>query len=1062
MPLRLLLTALLYCIAVSVAHGAPQLNTHPFSEGARPDLDNRQLRWLWERRTLRLGVIDRENPPFEILGTGLSFEGITADYASLLAAQLRLQVKVKVYTSLDGAIKGLREGDIDLLGSMTLEQAKAQGLRLSRPYVSDAPTLLAPSVRAPLDTTQAVRLAMVDGYRAPDQVEAAFPQAQLQTFPSPASALAALSLGQADLYLGSALGVRYVLGRNESGGFEEVGRASLPEQMLGFAMAEGASPLADLIDIALDSLSVSQRLEVSKRWRPTLIDSHHPEPLQLSVAEQLWLRDNPRVTVLADEHLVPLSYHDANGNWRGMSLDILQLIERRTGLQFDVRPGGTIERMIDQLRQGQAQLIAGLPDSPGRRRYLSFSRAYLSAPRVLVTRDEPQAPTALAQLQGQRLALVQGSAVQDELRQHHPKLRQLNVATPLDALHAVAKGKAAAAVLSLDDARPLIIRWYLGRLKIGASLALPPVHFALASLRGATELQGIINKAMFSLAPQEIDALVRRWRNPMIVADGNWPRYRAKVMAGFAVIVVLLAMALLWVRYLRRLHLQLRGAKQDAEQANQAKTHFLATMSHEIRTPLHAVQGMLELAQRKAAQGVLDRLAIEVASDAARGLLELIGDILDITRIESGHLQLVLERVRLDEQVARVVQLFAQQAKGKGLELLLDTQGPVDTQVMLDPLRFKQVLANLLSNAVKFTAQGHVRVWVRALQDETRLLVEVHVEDTGIGIDAAELDALGQPFRQASNQRQSARCSAGLGLGISRSLCQMMGGDLKLHSVLGQGTRVELNLDLALAPERDQALPANAPPDLAGELRLRVLVVDDYPANRLLLAQQLDFLGHHARVAEDGSQALRLWLKEHFDVVISDCNMPQLNGYALARAIREHERRSGRSRCRLIGLTASAMTRERRRCRAVGMDDCLFKPLGLDSLQRALADGMRQQNAEQPMLDLEHLQRLVNRDQAALKALLGDLRSSNREDLQRLEAVGNDASALAELAHRVKGGARIARADRLYDRCEQLERSCAAQPLDVERLRSDVQALRRMMMQLEHQLARMPTHGFPG
>ena len=556
--------------------------------------------------------------------------------------------------------------------------------------------------------------------------------------------------------------------------------------------------------------------------------------------------------------------------------------------------------------------------------------------------------------------------------------------------------------------------------------------------------------------------MVRRWRNPMIVADGNWPRYRAKVMAGFAVIVVLLAMALLWVRYLRRLHLQLRGAKQDAEQASQAKTDFLATMSHEIRTPLHAVQGMLELAQRKAAQGVLDRLAIEVASDAARGLLELIGDILDITRIESGHLQLVLERVRLDEQVARVVQLFAQQAKGKGLELLLDTQGPVDTQVMLDPLRFKQVLANLLSNAVKFTAQGHVRVWVRALQDETRLLVEVHVEDTGIGIDAAELDALGQPFRQASNQRQSARCSAGLGLGISRSLCQMMGGDLKLHSVLGQGTRVELNLDLALAPEREQALPANAPPDLAGELRLRVLVVDDYPDNRLLLAQQLDFLGHHARVAEDGSQALRLWLKEHFDVVISDCNMPQLNGYALARAIREHERRSGRSRCRLIGLTASAMTRERRRCRAVGMDDCLFKPLGLDSLQRALADGMRQQNAEQPMLDLEHLQRLVNWDQAALKALLGDLRSSNREDLQRLEAVGNDASALAELAHRVKGGARIARADRLYDRCEQLERSCAAQPLDIERLRSDVQALRRMMMQLEHQLARMPTHGFPG
>lgn len=1012
---------------------------------------------------MRLGVLDQENPPLDILGTGLSFEGITADYASLLAAQLRLQVQVKVFSTFEEAVTALRDGRIDLLGSVTAQRAREAGLRLSRPYASDQPTWLgpAPNGRVVADADMPFRLAMLDGYRPVAHVRARYPRARIQTYPSPASALAALALDQADLYLGSALGVRYVLGRNQAAGIEEIGRAGLPEQSVGFAMADDGSPLAHLVDLALEGLTVPQNLEVSERWRPIVIDTHQPQPLQLSEAEERWLQENPRVTVLADEQLLPLSYRDANGKWRGLSLDILQLIGRRTGLHFDVQPGGTIEQMIQRLRQGQAQLIAGLPESPGRRRELAFSRAYLSASRVLVTRDTPRAATELAQLEHQRLALVKGSAAQELLRQRYPSIRQLPVATPLAALHAVARGQAEAAVLTFDDARPLITRWYPGRLKVSASLALPPVHFALASVRGATELQGIVNKAMLSLAPQEIDSLVRRWRNPMIVADGMWPHYRSKVVLGFAVALLLLALALLWIRYLRRLQLQLRRAKQEAEQANQAKTHFLATMSHEIRTPLHAVQGMLELAQRKAAQGVLDRLAIEVASDAARGLLELIGDILDITRIEAGHLQLVLERVCLYDQVARVVQLFEQQAKGKGLELRLDTHGQVDAHVMLDPLRFKQVLANLLSNAIKFTPRGHVRVVLRAEQQAQRLLVELHVEDTGIGIDASEIDALGQPFKQASNQCQSARNSTGLGLGISRSLCEMMGGGLHLHSVLGQGTRVEVRLDLALLPEGEMSEPAIAPYAEGGEMRLRVLVVDDYPANRLLLAQQLDFLGHQARVAEDGAQALRLWLKEHFDVVISDCNMPRLNGYALARAIREHERRSGRPRCRLIGLTASAMVRERRRCRAVGMDDCLFKPLGLDSLQRTLVS-CSASSEEQPMLDLAHLEHLVGRDRSALKALLSDLRSSNREDLQRLEALGDDARALSELAHRVKGGARIARAERLYAVCEQLERSCAATPMDIAALRKDVHALRGVMLRLERQLAGEAARGVQG
>ncbi|CAM3828482.1 Virulence sensor protein BvgS [Pseudomonas reidholzensis] len=1052
----LLLLCLVLCLPLSAAAAsAPALHARASLAGPHAEPPTADLRWLWAHRQLRLGVLARDNPPYDILGTGQAYEGISADYAGLVAEHLRLAMSVQVFASFEQAAEALRAGAIDLLASVSRQQARAAGLQLSRAYGQDQPLLMAADHDGqPLKAaSEPFTLVMVDGYRPLQEVSARYPMAQVQLHPSTLSAFAALALGQAELYLGDALSGRYVRGRNPPAGTVELGPARWPEDAIGFALRHHDSPLARLVDAALAAIDERQHAQIRERWSPLAAQAAEPRQVQLSDAEQRWLQHNPSITVLVDEQRVPLSYRDGKAQLRGLSLDVLQVISRRTGLHFQVEAGGSLERMLGQLGNGQARLIAGVPRSPALERSLVFSRAYLSAPRVLVTRDEPQAPASLEQLAGERLAVVWGSAVQATLPVGYPQVRLQAVAGPVAALHAVARGQVRAAVLTLDDARPLIARWYPGRLRISASLPLAPAHFALASARGEAELQSILNKALLSLAPHESDLLMRRWRNPLIVAEGAWPRYRNKVLLGFAVAVVLLSLALMWIRYLRRLQVRLRQATVVADTANQAKTQFLTTMSHEIRTPLHAMLGMLELAQHKAGQGVFDPLAVEVAAEAARGLLELIGDILDITRIEAGQLHLAPQRVGLRDQVARVVQLFEQQARGKGLQLRLQTHGAVDVEVLLDPLRFKQVLANLLSNAIKFTRQGGVEVSLRAVPGEGQLAVEVQVKDSGIGIAEADLAALGQPFRQASNQQQSPRCSAGLGLGISRSLCEMMGGRLSVRSVLGQGTEVSIRLSLALlSPTPAPAAAAPAPQAQASQAPLRVLVVDDYPASRLLLAQQLDYLGHQVRVAEDGAQALRLWLTEPFAVVISDCNMPRLNGHALARAIREHERRSQRPACRLIGLTANAQAIERRRCRASGMDACLFKPLRLDSLVQALASSA-------PVMDVEYLQRLVGDDRAGLLALLGSLRSSNRSDLQRLEQLVEDVPALAELAHRVKGGARIARAEELAGWCERVERSCAREPPLPEQLREDVCAMADAMRRLEHSLDQQVAQG---
>lgn len=294
-------------------------------------------------------------------------------------------------------------------------------------------------------------------------------------------------------------------------------------------------------------------------------------------------------------------------------------------------------------------------------------------------------------------------------------------------------------------------------------------------------------------------------------------------------------------------------------------------------------------------------------------MLELIGDILDIARIESGHLSLTLEPANLRELLASVARVF-EDWREPGVALQVQLEPLVERTVLVDPLRFKQVVSNLLSNAIKFTASGQVTLGARAVVEGDRLNVQLWVQDTGIGISVKDQQRLFSLFIQGSNNQQSARSGSGLGLVISRSLCEMMGGQLHLSSVLGQGTRVDVTLALALT----DSLPAHAAHTAdavpAGRA-LRILVVDDYPANRLLLARQLTFLGHQITTAEDGAQGFEQWRTGQFDGVITDCNMPFKNGYQLAREIRAQERERVRH---LACCWGSPPTPSRRKPSAVG------------------------------------------------------------------------------------------------------------------------------------------------
>lgn len=373
------------------------------------------------------------------------------------------------------------------------------------------------------------------------------------------------------------------------------------------------------------------------------------------------------------------------------------------------------------------------------------------------------------------------------------------------------------------------------------------------------------------------------------------------------------------------LRIRRQRRRNQSVAATLAKTHYLAMVSHEIRTPLNAILGILELqiAQTQHAQPML-----EVAHDAAKDLLALVGDVLDMSRIESGHMPLEPSAQELVSLTRAVVLLFEEASEQKQLALRFSVVGGARCPVLIDPWRYKQILSNLVSNAIKFTREGEIRITLsHQITDAQRVVVSLSVTDTGPGIAPEYQARLFTPFAQFGPNEDGARNGSGLGLAICRALCELMAGKLTLNSMPGKGTCVTLQLTLPPSQEPcpvQRSLPAIPVSTVKGR---RVMIVDDYRPNLLLLRHQLELLGHQVIEAQSGEEALATWhAHKPFDYILMDCNMPLMDGFTLAKTIRLQEQQQAISRATLLGFTAIAQQEIIEQCQQAGMDGCLFKP----------------------------------------------------------------------------------------------------------------------------------------
>ena len=757
-------------------------------------LSREESAWLNAHAEIKIAV-NKAWPPMNYVNAQGVPRGIGVAFLQALNSRLDGRLKIVPLSWME-MLEDIRKKRVDAVMDITPRPDREFFVHFTKPYCT-VPHVIVARKDAPyygdLAQLEGKTAGVERGFFLESVLKERYPDIEVTLFENTSDALDAVSKGRIDAYVGNRAVALYIMEHELIANLVVHGKIEETASVNAIGVRRDWPELRDILQKALDSLDKNEESAIF-RTEINFYEEYRGR-ITLTPQEKAWITAHPVLSLGYDADWPPIEYVNKEGRYAGMSSEFMKLFATITGIAFNPVAPGNWQAAMDGIKRGDIDILLTVAPTPQREKFLLFSTPYLRFPMVIVTDREAPYISDMKALNGKKVVVVGAHASHDILKERHPELDLVAAATVKEGLNAVKRRKAYAFIGSLATVSHMIAKEGMLTLKVAGEV---PYKYDLAVgvHKDQPVLAGIMQKAVDAITAEDRNEIYQRW---IAVTYEQQMNYALLVKIVLGALLCITAV-LYWNRRMAReigLRKKAEGelmiAKDVAESANRVKSAFLAGMSHELRTPLNSIIGFTGIILNEIA-GPLNleqKKQLKMVKGSAGHLLNLINDVLDISKIEAGELKLSCEEFNMRDVVAEVAASLAPIAGQKGLSFAVDIAPDVGT-MFSDERRLRQVLINLVNNAIKFTEKGSVHVTCARRGS----MMEITVRDSGIGIKEEDMDKLFHPFQQLDSGISRRYEGTGLGLSVSRHIIEMLGGAVHVESRFGEGSTFTFTVPL--------------------------------------------------------------------------------------------------------------------------------------------------------------------------------------------------------------------------------------------------------------------------
>jgi len=659
-----------------------------------------------------------------------------------------------------------------------------------------------------------------------------------------------------------------------------------------------------------------------------------------------WLAKNQTLNYVYDPDWAPFEWKNEIDIHTGIIADIMSLLNKKTGIDLRAVNTDTWEESVKLVKSGKVTMFSAITQNSVREEYLNFtSKDIYTYPAVFITKfDDKRVYINIDKdFKGKKIGVVKSSGLGQFIKQKHPGLEYVDLPATNDGFSSIRNNKIDIFAVNTVTAKYFIEKKGFSDLKI--ALKLDYIYHLKIAIRKdmPVEILSILDKSLNSIRQDELNDIFNKWTEVSVTKQTDLTLLYRITGALFVIIIFLIwsnrrlnKKVAVRTQELTSTNYVLKKSLEQTQEANSAKSLFLANVSHEIRTPMNGVLGMIQTL-RGTPLSEEQKLYIETLDTSSNFLLLLIDDLLDLSKIESGKLILDIEPFNTFEWITNIQNLIEPLFENQQTTFTTEVSQSLPAYLEGDVTRLLQIVVNLLNNAAKCTNTGEVKLVVGGqVINEGQYKLIFSIQDTGIGIAEDKLKDIFEAFHQLQTDR-TIKSGVGLGLAICKRLTDIMGGDLQVTSRLGEGSCFTFSTILHV-PEENLSLD-DTEEKYKINRDLTILLVDDDPINRFAARSLLEQAGQTIVEAENGKIAIEKIESQAFDVILMDIHMPVMDGVTATCAIREGSERS--KNVPIIGLTASVMKDEKERYIRAGMNTVVAKPIVIKKLMEAIESSLR-------------------------------------------------------------------------------------------------------------------------